>query len=120
MRFFIVLTIAALAVWLGLEVSVSRNWIEDAPSFSVEIVILLFVSTLVIYYRLIRVQEHTFVQFYLLSMAVKILAYAAFNLLMVLKDKPGANANVLFFLLVYILFTVLEIAFLYQRFAASR
>ncbi len=80
---------------------------------------MLFISTLVIYYKLIRVKGGTFVQLYLLSMAVKIVAYASFNFIMVLIDKPGANANVVFFLFAYSIFTLIEIAFLYRRFAAS-
>lgn len=118
-RFVIILTLVAIGVWLGLKLSVSQNWISDTPSFSIEILLLLFITTLVIYYKLIRVKEGSFVQLYLLSMAVKIVAYASFNLIMVLKDKPGALGNVLFFMLIYALFTVLEITFLYRRFSAS-
>lgn len=118
-RFAIILTLVAVGLWLGLQLSVSQNWIEDTPSFSIEILVLLFISTLIIYYKLIRVPESTFVQLYLLSMAVKIVAYASFTLIMVLKDKTGALENVLFFMAVYTLFTVLEIAFLYRRFSAS-
>jgi hypothetical protein len=55
------------------------------------------------------------VQLYLLSMVVKLIAFLAYNLVMVLDDRKGAMANVLYFLLVYFIFTAVEIAFLYKR-----
>ncbi|HEX5171166.1 MAG TPA: hypothetical protein VFW11_18445 [Cyclobacteriaceae bacterium] len=120
LRFFFALTAVALIVWAGLEISIYKNWIPGAPSFSKEILFLLFITTLIIFFKLIQIKENAFVQFYLLSMAIKILAYVSFNLAVILSDKKGASSNVLFFMIVYILFTILEIAFLYRRFSPSR
>ena len=60
-----------------------------------------------------------FVQLYLLSMAVKLLASLAYCLLMVLDDRQGAILNVIYFLIIYILYTSLEIGFLYRRMSRS-
>ena len=56
-----------------------------------------------------------FVQLYLLSMAVKLIEFFGYNLIMILDDRKGTMANVLYFLLVYFIFTAVEIAFLYKR-----
>ena len=48
-------------------------------------------------------------------MAVKLLAYGAYMLGMILQDKAGAAANVVFFMVVYFVFTALEIGFLYRK-----
>jgi hypothetical protein len=56
---------------------------------------------------------------YLLSMAIKLIAYLAYNVLIVLKDKPHAVQNVVFFMIVYFLFTALEIGFLYRHLNAQ-
>jgi hypothetical protein len=116
LKFFVVLTLAAFALWGILEVMINYDWLKARPSYSFEILALLYSATLIIYYYLGRVSENTFVQLYLLTMAIKILAFASFALLMVMNDKPGVVSNVAFFLLAYLVFTVLEIGFLYRRF----
>lgn len=58
-----------------------------------------------------------FLRWYLLSTTFRLLGYGAYNLIMIFKDRSGATANVLFFMLTYLVFTVLEIAFLYVRFS---
>lgn len=52
-------------------------------------------------------------------MAVKLVAYGAYNLLMILKDKSGAAENVVFFMILYLVFTTLEIVFLYRKITGS-
>jgi hypothetical protein len=93
-----------------------QHWIEHLPSFFYETLILLLFSTLTIFAYLYRLHRPDFfVPLYLLTMAVKLLAFGAYNAVMILMDKAGAIANVIFFLLIYVLFTVLEIAFLYRK-----
>lgn len=116
LRFFVVLTLAAFVLWAILEVLINYGWVLTRPSYSFEILALLYSATLIIYYYLCRVSENTFVQLYLLTMAIKILAFASFALLMAMNDKPGVVSNVVFFLLAYLVFTALEIVFLYRRF----
>lgn len=87
----------------------------EKPSFFVQTLILLTITTSVIFVYLFRARESSyFTQLYLLTMVVKVLAYCAYNLLMVLKDKPAAVNNVVFFMVVYFVFTALEIGFLYR------
>ena len=45
----------------------------------------------------------------------RFIAYLAYNLVVVLEDRVGAFANVIYFLLVYFLFTAIEIGFLYRK-----
>ena len=56
-----------------------------------------------------------FVQMYLLTMAIKVLAYGAYNLIMILRDKGSAVENVVFFMVTYFIFTALEIGFLHRK-----
>jgi hypothetical protein len=48
-------------------------------------------------------------------MAVKFLAYGAYNFVMILEDKIGAVQNVIWFMLLYLTFTALEILFLFRK-----
>ena len=101
--------------------SVAFEWIEIVPSYYVQSAILLALCTIIIYRYLERVQSpSTFVQIYLLSMAVKLLAYGAYVAFMVMGDKPGANRNVLFFLVLYVALTTVEVLFLRRKIARNR
>lgn len=92
--------------------------ISTIPSFLYESTWLMAFVTTVIFMYLYRVAKPThFVQLYLLSMVVKLLACFAFALLMVLTDRPGAIPNTVYFLVVYFIFTSFEIAFLYRKIA---
>jgi len=94
------------------------GWVAVAPSFSVEIVLLLAITTLVIYFYLLNwIQKNPslFAQFYLLSIAVKLLAYGAFVAVMVSFEPDQAIENTLLFLITYLLFTFLEVFFLFQK-----
>lgn len=94
----------------------SQGWIPEVPSFLFETTWLVAFVTAVIFIYLYRSGKGAyFVQLYLLSMAVKLLAYFAFTLIMIMDDRRGAVPNVLYFLLIYFLFTVVEIGFLYRR-----
>jgi hypothetical protein len=88
------------------------------PSHAYPILLFLFITTSALFYYLLRSKINhpgTFVQFYLLTIAVKLIAYAGFLIFVILKNKDGAAANVVFFMIVYFLFTMTEVAFLYRR-----
>jgi hypothetical protein len=115
-RFFI----PAAALTFGLPPAVNflarTGCIGGRPSFLHETTWLVAFITSVIFVYLYRLNKPSFfVQLYLLSMAIKLMASFAFNLLMVIADPAGAVPNVLYFLAVYIGFTTLEIACLYRR-----
>lgn len=116
-------TIIAVAVCSVFFVVMATRlgWIDAVPSYYRQTAIVLAVFTLVIYRYLYRLDKpETFVQMYLLSMTVKLIGYGAYVILMIIDDKPGANKNVLFFLVLYVVFTALEVAFLYRKIAGKR
>jgi hypothetical protein len=88
------------------------------PSFYYQSLFLLFISTGGLYYYLVKIREKRpdyFVHFYLASIAIKLLAYGAYLGIVAWKDKVGVNMNVLFFLIVYVLFTIIEVGFLWRQ-----
>jgi len=88
--------------------------LSTTPSFAPEIVLFLGISTIVIFYFLIKhAQSPSFTQAYLVSMVLKMLTYAAFMLVIIFSDKAGAVANAVLFLVAYLLFTALEVGFLF-------
>lgn len=56
-----------------------------------------------------------FVQLYLLSMVVKMLAAGIFCFIIALLDRSGSMINLVFFMTVYVIFTTIEIGFLYKK-----
>ena len=120
-RFVAVVLAVAISVALLVLVSVSMGWIDAAPSYYLQSLIILAAFTVVIYRYLDRLKSpEIFVQIYLLSMGVKLLAYGVYVVLMIMDDKPGANDNVVFFLILYVIFTALEVVFLYRKIAGNR
>lgn len=119
-RFGLTLVISAL-VLAGLTVIAYRQlWIEQLPSFFYQTLIFLVFTTFTIFAYLYKISKPDFfVQLYLLTMAVKFVAYGAYNLVMILEDKAGAAMNVVFFMILYLVFTGLEIAFLYTKITDS-
>ena len=117
-RFVIVLVFFAAGIpWL-VRFLASREAIPQVPSFLYETTAVVALFTLIIFTYLHRsAKPSMFVQLYLLSMAVKLVAYFAYVLIVVLEDPRGATANALYFLLVYTVFTVVEVAFLYRKIA---
>jgi hypothetical protein len=110
----LLLTAATLGglTWLAFD----KGIVDHLPSFFYETLIFLVFATVVIYGYLYRTSKPgMFVQLYLLTMAVKLLAYGAYNLVMILQDQPGAVANVVFFMAIYAAVTILEIGFLYRK-----
>ncbi|HTE34133.1 MAG TPA: hypothetical protein VK666_27320 [Chryseolinea sp.] len=92
------------------------QWIHGVPSFFYQTNIFLSFTTFVIFAYLFRAaRPDFFVQLYLLSMAVKLLAYGTYAGIMITEDRLGAAKNVVFFLILYVVFTALEIVFLYRK-----
>ena len=92
------------------------GWIPTLPSFLYVTTWLVALTTSILFVYLYRSDKtRFFVQFYLASMVIKLIAYLAYNLVVVLEDRAGAFANVIYFLLAYFLFTAIEIGFLYRK-----
>lgn len=115
-RFFLTLAAAAFVLVAAAYASVGQPWLEALPSFFFQTLILLVFGTGLLYIYLYRFsRQDLFVHIYLLSMVVKLLAYGAYNFFMIMDDEAGAFANVGWFMLLYLIFTLLEIAFLYKK-----
>ncbi len=117
-RFFVTLLIVAAGAQHGrLGIGCIRIGSTALPSF--------FFQTTILFYCLVRGllyiylyrfnKPDFFIQLYLLTMAVKLLAYGAYNFFMIMEDRQGAANNVVWFMILYFIFTGLEIAFLYQK-----
>jgi len=53
-------------------------------------------------------------------MVVKLIAYGAYCYFMISRDQPGSAPNLVFFLINYLVFTALEIVFLYKKTKAGK
>ncbi|MBL7861144.1 MAG: hypothetical protein JNJ65_08275 [Cyclobacteriaceae bacterium] len=103
----------ATFVFLG-----SRQAWWPLPAFWMEILLFILFITLVIGYNLLRLrkkQPDVFVQFYLLSIALKMGAGLAFIFFLVIDSPNEAFGSAALFIISYILFTVLEVLFLVRR-----
>ena len=115
-RFFVTLATISLLLVLASWMLVRLEWIQVLPSFFFQTLMLLIFGTGVIYFYLFRFNKAAFfIHVYLLSMAVKLLAYGVYNFVMIAEDPAEAVSNVIWFMALYLIFTVLEIGFLYQK-----
>jgi hypothetical protein len=115
-RFFLALLVVSL-ILIGLVwVAAASQWIPSMPSFFFQTAILLVFGTGLLFVYLYKFDKPDFfVQLYLLTMAVKLLAYGGYNFFMITEDRPGAAYNVIWFMTLYFIFTALEIGFLYRK-----
>lgn len=112
--------VAAGIVWAFIHYG-SEHAFFERPSFYVPILVFLSFATALIYFYLYTVDKPAqFVQLYLLTMAVKLLASLVFCFVMISRDKPSAVGNVVFFMCTYFLFTGIEIGFLYHRISGRK
>lgn len=88
----------------------------DAPSYFVEITLLLSLSTWVVYRKLSSIESaSTFTVAYLASIVLQLLVWLSCLGVMVYFDRSGANANAVYFLINCLIFIGLEVIFLYPR-----
>lgn len=115
-----ILVLTVLLPWTA-NFFFSHGWIRELPSFMYPSTWLMaFITTIIFMYLYRDGKESHFVQLYLLSMVVKLIACLVFILLMILEDRQGAMANATYFLTVYAIFTAAEICFLHRKISASR
>jgi hypothetical protein len=114
-KFFASLIAVAAAI-AGLVLIGANGGYFSKPSFFFKTLLFLLFSTSLIYVYLYKAKNQSFfIQLYLLTMAVKLLAYCAYILIVILHDKRAAIGNVIFFMVTYFVFTSLEIGFLYAK-----
>ena len=85
------------------------------PSFLILILTVLTSATWLIYFFIQRANREDFIRNYLLTIVLKLLAGGIFIFILLFIDKPGANANAIFFMTIYLVFTGLEVGFLFRR-----
>lgn len=96
--------------------AIRMEMIAALPSFFYETLLLVVFGTGLIFVYLFKSNKSTFfVQLYLLTTMVKILAYGAYSFVMILEDRVGAVQNVIWFFTLYAAFTALEIFFLHRK-----
>ncbi|MBT1699818.1 hypothetical protein KK083_23220 [Fulvivirgaceae bacterium PWU4] len=114
-RFFIALLLTAAVIAATVLLAASSGYFAK-PSFFLKTLILLTFATGMIYVYLYKANKpEFFLQLYLLTMVVKLLAYCAYNLVMIISDRAAATGNVVFFMVTYFVFTILEVGFLYRK-----
>lgn len=87
------------------------SFLEKA-SWSVEIIVFLLVIHAASYFFLRKKSGESFTSVYLLSITIKILFSCAFVIIFILADKPRADFNAVLFIVGYLFFTAVEVAFL--------
>jgi hypothetical protein len=117
LKAYVVFALTGLALFFGVKAMVLLNWMEHIPTYTLEIVLFLFFITGLIYRYLSQFASkgrEIVSQFYLLSIAIKLLGGCSFIVAVFLLDKPNVVGNVILFLIGYIVFTGVEIGFLLQ------
>ncbi len=107
-----VAVILAIITWAG---SAQGWW--ALPLFWREIIFFVFFITAVIGYNLIKLRQKqlAFVQFYLLSITLKLVAGLAFIFFIVWKTPVEAKGSAALFIVAYLTFTLLEVGFLIKK-----
>lgn len=118
--FFIVVIAVSVALPPAVTSLYEQGWLLQRPTFLYETTWLVAFATSVIFVYLYRWgKAGYFVQLYLLSMALKLIACLAYCIFMILEDRQGAVPNVLYFMAIYFVLTALEIGFLYRKISDS-
>ncbi|SRR5260221_9166562 len=87
------------------------------PSFLFLILGVLTVATWLVYFFVQRTKSEDLVKNYLLTIVLKLLSGGIFIFILLYKDKSGADANAIFFMAAYLVFTGLEVGFLFKGLA---
>lgn len=85
------------------------------PSFLSLILTVLTLATWLVYFFMQRTRREDFIKNYMLTIVLKLLAGGIFISILIYVDKPGANANAILFMTAYLLFTGLEVGFLFRK-----
>ncbi len=121
MRFFIYSSLLALGLWLFLYEGAEKGWFLIPPA-ALTILIFLSISTSLLYRllstRLGRAADE-FTKLYLGSVVLRILIYGLFIGTILYLDGKHARENATFFMLSYLLFTILEIVVLFLKINSS-
>ena len=92
----------------------ANAWLQ--ASFLISILIFLFASTWLVFVFMNRKADpESFIKNYLLSIVLKLLAGGVFIAIIIFVDKAFANSNAILFMLGYLIFTAVEVIFLFRK-----
>jgi hypothetical protein len=115
-RFLLAVFVLTILVMVTMYSGIFRT-----PSYAAQIVLYVAASTGLIYYLVQRRDGALFfTQSYLLSIVVKILMGCAFILIVLYVDPTEASANATLFIVCYLLFTTVEVIFLFNTVKRGR
>ncbi len=107
--FSIILVVLTIAIGFGALQFTS-------PSFLKLILGALSITTWLVYFFMERGNTENFIRNYLLTILIKLLAGGIFIFAIIYADMDGAESNALTFMVAYLLFTGLEVGFLFKKF----
>lgn len=100
-----------------LSVLISWAAIQFAnPSALFLIVGMLALATFIVYFFIEKTGSENFIRNYLLTIVLKLLAGGIFISVIIYTDLESAESNAISFMAAYLLFTALEVAFLFKKF----
>jgi hypothetical protein len=117
-RYLIFLALLLLTAGLA-WVAITSNDIPK-PVHAEIITAYLFLVTALMVFNLMRLQQHRpgrFVVFFLAGLAVKLLAHIVFLLFLAISDSSTLFADVVYFLSLYLVYTLISVYALYRSVA---
>jgi hypothetical protein len=117
-RFTVGVLALTVLLWAPTKWFAMKGLIDRVPSYLLEILLLLSISTVVIFYFLQKMKTTDpldFVKNFLLSVVLKILLSGVFVFILIKLDPAGANTNAIFFMISYLFFTGYEVIVLTKK-----
>lgn len=108
----------AMGCVIGATLLAGYLLIDPLPSFFYETMALLAVGTLGLYYYLVKIHRARpdfFIPFFVITLVLKMLAYAVYIFVVFKFDEQGAARNAVYFAILYFIFTGLEVLFVYRQ-----
>jgi hypothetical protein len=110
LRFTGILFFTAAAIHL---IAFYSGWLTSSVSVSVIANVFMFAMTLTAYRIVSGIDDQRrFTQVYLATIVIKIIAACAFTAVLIVLDRAHAKSNVVFLLVIYAVFTAIEVGFL--------
>lgn len=117
-RFILVTIVLIVLIWVSAQWLATKGWMGGIPSFALEILLFLSMSTILIFYFLQKTKANEpldFVRAFLLSVVLKILLGGVFVFILIKLDPVNATTNAIFFMICYLLFTGYEVMVLTKK-----
>jgi hypothetical protein len=120
-KFLLAVGALALVVVALSRLLVAQGMLSALPSFFYPTLLFMILVTVVVVSYLNRVDDPgQYIQLFLLLTVVKLVACLSYCTVIVLKKRSDMKIDVIFFLLLYVAFTAVEVIFLYQKTSRKR